>query len=273
MGNLERMIGLNYIIKNLIVFVAGSLIGKISNAAIASFPEGRVELFKSWFRNWSCNRKKYKEKREDDHERITDKFASNIDHSFVGKIFIQLITGIIFTLIYNKYGLTAEFFSFSYIILILITMFFIDLRTKIIPDELVIAGLAGGFLVFIYNAFLPLSIYPSASWWEPLMGVLPGSGILLLIAILGMAIYKSDEVMGMGDVKIFAPIGMFLGWKMCIFALMMSMFIGGMTSILLILFRVKKRKDTIPFGPFIAIAVLVTVLYGRDIWTWYFSWT
>ena len=85
-----------------------------------------------------------------------------------------------------------------------------------------------------------------------------------------MIIYKSDEVMGMGDVKIFAPVGMFLGWKMCMLTLVVSMFVGGITSIILVLFRIKKRKDTIPFGPFITLATLIVILFGKDIWGWYF---
>ena len=98
------------------------------------------------------------------------------------------------------------------------------------------------------------------------------AGIILgAIGIFGAIIYKNDEVMGMGDVKIFAPIGIFLGWKMCAMALAISMFLGGLASILLIVLSIKKRKDTIPFGPFIAIAAFITVMWGQDIWSWYFS--
>jgi leader peptidase (prepilin peptidase)/N-methyltransferase len=186
-------------------------------------------------------------------------------------IWFKVITGTIFVLLYAKYGLTADFIFFAYLLSILIIMFFVDIKTKTIPNTLVLAGLAGGALVFLYNIFHPLQIYDSNKWWEPLIGLLPGSGFLLFIAILGVIIYKSDEVMGMGDVKIFAPIGIFLGWKMCTLSLLISMFLGGLTSILLIVFKIKKRKDTIPFGPFIAIASLIVIIWGKYIWTWYFS--
>ncbi len=190
---------------------------------------------------------------------------------FTKGLWIKVITGVIFVLLYAKYGLTADFIFFAYLLSILIIMFFVDIKTKTIPNTLVIAGLAGGVLAFLYNLSHPLVIYDTNKWWEPLVGLLPGSGFLLLIAILGVIIYKSDEVMGMGDVKIFAPIGIFLGWKMCILTLLISMFLGGVTSILLIAFKIKKRRDTIPFGPFIALATLIVILWGKYIWTWYFS--
>lgn len=242
MENLAIISNLNHIFVNIMIFIAGFLIGRVVVIVIETLPEGKALLLKNLFST-----------------RFTLK-------GFI----VQLITGAVFVLIYSKYGMTAEFFFFVYIMIILIIMFFIDLRTKIIPDELVIAGLAGGLVAFTYNIFIPLEIYPSTSWWEPLIGILPGSGVLLSITVLGMIIYKSDEVMGMGDVKIFAPVGMFLGWKMCMLTLVVSMFVGGITSIILVLFRIKKRKDTIPFGPFITLATLIVILFGKDIWGWYF---
>jgi leader peptidase (prepilin peptidase)/N-methyltransferase len=77
--------------------------------------------------------------------------------------------------------------------------------------------------------------------------------------------------MGMGDVKIFAPIGLFLGWKMTIVALILSIFAGGFISLILIVFRIKDRKSTIPFGPFIVISTLVTLMWGWDIVRWYLA--
>jgi leader peptidase (prepilin peptidase)/N-methyltransferase len=102
-----------------------------------------------------------------------------------------------------------------------------------------------------------------------LLGILPGSGILFFVALIGLIIYKSDEAMGMGDVKIFAPIGIFLGWKLCFLALLISIVFAGVFSLLLILTGVKKRKDTIPFGPFIVAGTFVTMMWGTEILNWY----
>ena len=228
------------IIKCAIVFFTGLIVGHFNNVFVYILPES-----KPFFKHWTSHPSKC--------------------------IWVKVITGAIFVLLYIKYGLTADFIFFAYLSSILIIMLFIDIKTSTIPNILVLAGLAGGAAAFLYNLFHPLIMYDSNKWWEPLAGLLPGSGFLLLIAILGVIIYKSDEVMGMGDVKIFAPIGIFLGWKMCTLALLISMLLGGLTSILLIIFRIKKRKDTIPFGPFIAFASFIVILWGKHIWTWYFS--
>lgn len=175
------------------------------------------------------------------------------------------VTALLYVLLLHRYGLTAEFLFFAFLFSALIIVLFVDIDNRIIPDKLVIATAIGGCLALIYNIFKPLSIYGDRNWWNPLLGVLPGSGFLLLVAILGILIYKSDDAMGMGDVKIFAPIGLFLGWRMCIAALVISVFLGGLTGAALMISGVKKRRDSLPFGPFIAIGTIIAVLWGNQI--------
>jgi leader peptidase (prepilin peptidase)/N-methyltransferase len=78
--------------------------------------------------------------------------------------------------------------------------------------------------------------------------------------------------MGMGDVKLMAPIGLFLGWKLCITALALSVILGGLTSIVLMLLRIKKRKDTVAFGPFLVIGAFVTIIRGWEITGWFINY-
>lgn len=182
---------------------------------------------------------------------------------------VEILTGIVLVLLFQRYGWSVEFAAFSYLALLLVAMVFIDIRHRIIPNGIVIAGLIGGAAVFIYNLFIPFPYYGAKSWWQPLAGMLPGSVFLFMMMLAGMLIYKSDEVMGMGDVKIFAPIGMFLGWRMCIVALLLSIITGGMAGIILMLSGIKKRKDTIPFGPYIAVGTILTILAGWDVLYWY----
>jgi leader peptidase (prepilin peptidase)/N-methyltransferase len=185
-----------------------------------------------------------------------------------------LIGTIIFAalaLLYNKLGVGAGLYFYIYLVIILTTMSIIDLDTGIIPDELVIAGLAGGIALFVLNLVLPCRFGYSLSRFDPVFGLLIGSGTLIVVMILGMIIYRTDEVMGMGDVKIFAPIGMFLGFKLTVMALFFSMLTGGIISLGLIVLKIRKRKDTIPFGPFIAIGAFLAILFGNELWNWYFS--
>jgi leader peptidase (prepilin peptidase)/N-methyltransferase len=75
--------------------------------------------------------------------------------------------------------------------------------------------------------------------------------------------------MGMGDVKLMAPIGLFLGWKLCLTALFIGVVSAGLVSLFLILTKLRKGKDTIPFGPFLVAGAFITVLWGWDLLNWY----
>jgi len=182
---------------------------------------------------------------------------------------VELLTGIVSVTLFLKYGLTVDFVAFLFLMYILIAVFFIDLDHQIIPNELVIVGLTGGAMLFVYNLFLPFQIYSDQLWWNPLLGLVVGSGFLFGVSLIGLALYKGDEVMGMGDVKLFAPIGLFLGWRMTLLALFLSVILGGMSSLVLILLGKANRKSMIPFGPFIVIGVFITVMWGWDILDWY----
>jgi leader peptidase (prepilin peptidase) / N-methyltransferase len=184
---------------------------------------------------------------------------------------IELLTAIIFISLFWRYGLSINFIASIFLISVLIAVFFIDIDSLIIPDELVITGLAGGVLLILYILLTSKPVFEESSWLGHLMGILPGSGLLFLVALIGLLIYKSDEVIGMGDVKIFLPIGLFLGLKLCIFAMMSSVIFAGLFSIVLIVTGLKKRRDTIPFGPFIVTGTFIALLCGNQVVQWYLS--
>ena len=251
-----------YTLKYFAVLIGGFAAGYI-NCFIANFLIDRIKKYEMGPKN------EFNEG-TGDNEAGGKSYNGKVHDMDMILIFATIIS---FLILFIKYGLTSDFGFYSYLMSVLIIMFFTDLKTKTIPNELVVAGLLGSIGVFIYNIFVPMEMYAGAGsgWWQPLLGVLPGSGILFLISVLGTLIFKNNNVMGMGDVKIFAPIGIFLGWKMCILALIISMFLGGITSLLLIVLKKMNRKDTIPFGPFIAVATFIVIVYGEKIWNWYFS--
>ena len=176
---------------------------------------------------------------------------------------VEILTAVVYMLLFGKYSFSAEFIAASFLMSLLIPVFFIDLKYRIIPNKLVLAGLFASALLLIYRAVGTESIFGVKHWWEHLLGLLPGTGLFMLVAWIGSAVYKTDDAMGMGDVKILAPIGVFLGWKLCIATVFMSTGIAGLTGILLLLSGIKKRKDSIPFGPFIAVGTFVTLTWDR----------
>lgn len=185
---------------------------------------------------------------------------------------VEVFTAAIWLVIYLRYGFTVETAGLIMLFTVLIPVFFIDLKHMIIPNGLVLTGLAGGAVIFLYHVFVkPFGLYESTLWYAPLAGMVSSSGILFIIAILGLIIYKNDGAMGMGDVKLFMPIGLFLGWRLSLLTLVVTVMLGGITSIILLIFKIKGRKSAIPFGPFIIIATLFTALYGNQFLRWYFK--
>lgn len=185
---------------------------------------------------------------------------------------VELFTGFIWLLTFLRYGLTIETLALLFLYSLLIPVLFIDLFHMIIPNGLVLTGLIGGLAVLGYHIFVsPVLFFQTQSWFAPLIGMISASGLLFLVALLGLLIYKNDGAMGMGDVKIFLPIGLFLGWKLALLTLFLSIMLGGIISILLLVFHIKDRKSAIPFGPFIVLATMICGLYGHQILEWYFK--
>jgi leader peptidase (prepilin peptidase)/N-methyltransferase len=75
--------------------------------------------------------------------------------------------------------------------------------------------------------------------------------------------------MGMGDVKLACLIGLVTGFPLVVVALMLGIITGGVVAVALLLSKKKGRKDTVPYGTFLAIGPMITLLWGTDILTWY----
>ena len=116
---------------------------------------------------------------------------------------------------------------------------------------------------FIISFFVPYISFVNSAF-----GVVVGGGIILIIGLGGSVIYKK-EAMGGGDVKLAAMIGAFLGWRYIIISLFLGFFLGALTGIILIMTKIKKREDAIPFGPFIILGSFITLLWGEQIISWY----
>jgi len=173
---------------------------------------------------------------------------------------VELLTGLTYLIIYVIYGLSIQ--TLIYIILssALIIIAFIDLNEQIIPDVISLPGIVIGFILSFFVPYI--SFINSAS------GVVVGGGIILVIGLAGSVIFKK-EAMGGGDVKLAAMIGAFLGWRYIIVSLFLGFFLGALTGIILIMAKIKKREDAIPFGPFIALGSIITLLWGEKIISWY----
>lgn len=169
---------------------------------------------------------------------------------------VELITGLIFFLIVEKYGISLKACSYLIISAIAIVAAFIDLHWQIIPNTLVLFGLGLGIIIIIF--LRPFS-------WSPLLGFLAGGLIMLALYIF------SGGMMGLGDVKYMALIGLYIGWPTILMVMLLSYTIGAVISLFLLLARLKKMKDAIPLGPFISLGAIITIIWGPKLLYWYLS--
>ena len=89
--------------------------------------------------------------------------------------------------------------------------------------------------------------------------------LLLWLVYWGYRLATGKEGMGYGDFKLLAALGAWLGWTMLPLIVLLSSAVGALVGLMLILLRGHQRDKPIPFGPFLALAGLVALLYGQDI--------
>ena len=142
---------------------------------------------------------------------------------------------------------------------LLIVLFVIDLELQILPNAITLPGIAAGFL---FSLAAPPG--PIAS----LAGIALGAGILYGIAAAYYAVRK-EEGMGMGDVKMLAMIGAFLGWRAVLLTLILASFAGALTGIALMSSKREGLRYALPFGTFLALGALAAMLAGDAILDWY----
>lgn len=166
---------------------------------------------------------------------------------------VELISGIILPLSFFLYGFSLKFFATFLFLYLLVPLFLIDMRHRVIPDKITIPGIIAGFA---FSFFLK-----SFQWFESLLGIAVGGGILLLTAVVGRWILKK-EAMGMGDVMLFMMVGAFLGWQRILLTLILASFLGSIIGGIIV--AQKKKKDrVVPFGPFITIAAAISYFWGN----------
>jgi len=141
----------------------------------------------------------------------------------------------------------------------LIVLFAIDLEHQILPNTITLPGIIVGFL---FSLFAPPG--PVAS----LLGILLGAGILYAIAAAYFLLRK-EEGMGMGDVKMLAMVGAFLGWRPVLLTLVMASLAGSVVGLTLMAVGRGSMRYALPFGTFLAAGTVLSMLVGEQMFNWY----
>jgi leader peptidase (prepilin peptidase) / N-methyltransferase len=172
---------------------------------------------------------------------------------------VELTTGVLWVLVALVTPPDALLASRLVLATALVVLFMIDLEHQILPNVITLPGIVVGFL---FSLIAPPG--PVAS----LIGIAVGAGILYAIAA-GYFMIRGEEGMGMGDVKMLAMLGAFLGWRAVLLTLVLSSFAGAVIGVLLMVSSRGNMRYALPFGTFLAIAAMIAMLTGEPLIDWY----
>ncbi|PSL43977.1 leader peptidase (prepilin peptidase)/N-methyltransferase [Salsuginibacillus halophilus] len=169
---------------------------------------------------------------------------------------MELATGSLFAVTYVAFGYSPEWAVALLFLMMLHVIVVSDLRFMLIPDKVL---LAFGLPILL----LRLTAAPLDVWWSPLAGALLGFSLLFVIALV------SRGGMGGGDVKLFAVLGVVLGWELVLLAFFFSVSLGAVLGGIGLITGHVRRKEPMPFGPFIAAGALLAYGFGEAVLQWY----
>ncbi len=172
---------------------------------------------------------------------------------------VELVTGALFVLVIWMTPPGPLLATRLILVCVLIALFGIDLEHQILPNVITLPGIAVGVL---------LSLIAPPGWKDALIGALLGGGVLYAVAG-AYYLWRREEGMGMGDVKMLAMIGAFLGWKAVLVTLVLSSFAGAIIGLVLMAAQRGTMKLALPFGTFLAIGGIVAMFAGEPLVAWY----
>jgi leader peptidase (prepilin peptidase)/N-methyltransferase len=240
----------------LILFLFGLIIGSFCNVVIYRFPRGESIIMpgshcrscgtpiRPWDNIPLLSYLLLRGRCLACHERISIRYPS-----------VELATGILYILLWYKFGLSALLVIYAILISTLIVVALIDLDHKIIPNTITLPGITIGFGVSLWA----LPVTPLSS----LVGLVAGGSFFYIVALI------SKGGMGGGDIKLIAMIGAFLGWKGAFFTILVGALAGSVVGLSLMSIGKKGRKDKVPFGPFLALGAILYILLGDALIDWY----
>ncbi|OGX25970.1 MAG: hypothetical protein A3J51_01875 [Omnitrophica WOR_2 bacterium RIFCSPHIGHO2_02_FULL_45_21] len=185
---------------------------------------------------------------------------------------VELLTACAFLIIYNRYLLSWDFLIYAIFACGLIIATFIDIRWRIIPDEISLGMTALGLIFALIKSLSSLKEFPQIAFIDSLFGAILGGALIYGSGVIGNLIFfklmkkesieGETESIGGGDVKLMMMMGSFLGWKLVVLTFFLAPFFGAVVGVYILIF---KKSHLIPYGPFLSLAALISLFFGSEI--------
>lgn len=171
---------------------------------------------------------------------------------------VELATGLLSLLVYWQFGPTFAMLAALGLTWCLVALTLIDFDTQLLPDTITLPLLWAGLLLNINGTFVPLQHAVAGA----------AAGYLSLWSVYWLfKLTTGREGMGYGDFKLMAALGAWLGWVMLPLVLLLSSLVGAVIGLGYL--AVRRESAPFAFGPYIAIAGFVALLWGQPLLRWY----
>ena len=289
LSSLEALTGLPEFIGYGFVFVFGAIVGSFLNVVIHRVPNEESIVFP----NSACPNCKAAIKAYDNIPILSWLILGgkcrtckvNITPRYLG---VEVLTGLLFTLVYWQVGLTAFLPVCLVFVAVIVALVFIDAEHMILPNVITYPLLVCALLVrivyplvFETNYFSDLTFAPATgfigypAWFVSvigaILGALAGGGSLWLVGEAWKRL-RGVDAMGLGDVKMMLGVGALLGWRLTVLAIFLAAFTGAIVGVAVIAKQKEKDFQTqIPFGIFLGIGSVMALLFGEQMIAWYIN--
>jgi len=169
---------------------------------------------------------------------------------------IEILTGLTTAYITWHFGFSPQTLFAVLLTWALICLSVIDLEHSLLPDDITLPFMWLGLACNIFGVFTDIT--------SSLIGAMLGYSILWLI-FMGFKVITGKEGMGYGDFKLLALLGAWLGWQSLPLIILLSSIAATLIGIIMILFRGRDKSVAFPYGPYLAIAGLITLLWGEEL--------
>jgi len=174
---------------------------------------------------------------------------------------VELFTGLLFVLAFVTLGLGWQLVGSLVCISIFVVLAVVDIVSGILPHKIVYPAIGIVTLIAVANTFLEAQ----PDIWSALLGFGCATGLFLLL--WGLPRLFKNNIMGFGDVGMAGLIGASTGFPGVAVALYLAVLIGGLTVVIMILLKLRKASDPIPFGLYLALGAIGTILWGQELLT------
>ena len=178
-------------------------------------------------------------------------------------LWVELFSGLAFAFLWWQYGPTFQMGVLTFYYCLLAVILVIDLEHGLILNKIIYPATGIAFILVLVSVLFAPGQNVVSELVNALIGGAVGFALLLLVAL----VFRGG--MGLGDVKFAGLMGIMVGFPNIFTALLLAVVGGGLIASILLVFKIKGRKGTMPFGPFLALATMVTLLWGDGLLNWY----